>query len=180
MPSANTIQNIDPTILIDGEAPNQRVYLWWGSFGNLRTLELQRDMKTPVGTQRSVTGLTGFFEAPWVFERNGTYYMAYAGNNAGPTSQCTPANYHACIAYATASSPAGPWTYRGTVLRPVSSTTSHPGILEFNGTWYIAYHGRRGRRRALPPFGRDRPGGVGRHADPAADEARHADAGQGT
>ncbi|WP_371786260.1 family 43 glycosylhydrolase [Streptosporangium subroseum] len=140
VPSANTIQNIDPTILIDGEAPNQRVYLWWGSFGNLRTLELQRDMKTPVGTQRSVTGLTGFFEAPWVFERNGTYYMAYAGNNAGPTSQCTPANYHACIAYATASSPAGPWTYRGTVLRPVSSTTSHPGILEFNGTWYIAYH----------------------------------------
>ncbi|GAA0433712.1 hypothetical protein Acor_07930 [Acrocarpospora corrugata] len=140
VPSANTIQNIDPTILIDGEAPNQRVYVWWGTFGNLRMLEYQQDMKTPIGTQRTVTGLTGFFEAPWIFKRNGTYYLAYAGNNAGPTSQCTPANYHACIAYATATSPTGPWTYRGTVLRPVSSTTSHPGILEFNGKWYIAYH----------------------------------------
>ncbi|GIH25293.1 hypothetical protein Aph01nite_36030 [Acrocarpospora phusangensis] len=140
VPTTNNIQNIDPTILIDGEAPNQRVYVWWGTFGQLRMLEYQQDMKTPIGTQRSVTGLTGYFEAPWVFKRNGAYYMAYAGNNAGPTSQCTPANYHACIAYATASSPAGPWTYRGTMLRPVSSTTSHPGILEFNGKWYLAYH----------------------------------------
>ncbi|MEU5567618.1 OmpL47-type beta-barrel domain-containing protein [Micromonospora musae] len=140
VPTPNTIHNIDPTILVDGTAPNQRVYLWWGSFSQLRMIELQQDMKTPVTTPRSVTGLTGFFEAAWAFKRNDTYYLAYAGNNAGPTSQCTPANYHACIAYATASSPLGPWTYRGTVLRPVSSTTSHPGILEFNGSWYIAYH----------------------------------------
>ncbi|MFI6785636.1 family 43 glycosylhydrolase [Micromonospora sp. NPDC050276] len=140
VPTANTIHNIDPTILVAGEAPHQRVYLWWGSFSQLRMLEFQQDMKTPIGTPRTVTGLTGFFEAAWAFERNGTYYLAYAGNNAGPTSPCTPANYHACIAYATASSPEGPWTYRGTVLRPVSSTTSHPGILEFDGRWYLAYH----------------------------------------
>ncbi|MFC7533834.1 family 43 glycosylhydrolase [Actinoplanes sp. GCM10030250] len=135
-PTANTIENIDPTILIEG----RRVFVYWGTFGQLRMLEFQADMKTPVGTQQSVSGLTGYFEAPWLFKRNGTYYLAYAGNNAGPTSACTPANYHACIAYATASSPTGPWTYRGTVLTPVSSTTSHPGILEFNGQWYIAYH----------------------------------------
>ncbi|WP_369930296.1 family 43 glycosylhydrolase [Plantactinospora sp. BC1] len=140
VPTANTIHNIDPTVLIDGQAPDQRVYVYWGSFGQLRTLELQPDMKTPVGTPRAVTGLTGFFEAPWIFRRGDTYYFAYAGNNAGPTSPCTPANYHACIGYATASSPAGPWTYRGTILRPVSSTTSHPGIVEFDGRWYLAYH----------------------------------------
>ncbi|MFI6262454.1 family 43 glycosylhydrolase [Micromonospora sp. NPDC051006] len=140
VPTPNNIHNIDPTILIEGTAPNQRVFVYWGSFSQLRLQEFQPDMKTPVGTQRTVTGLTGFFEAAWIFKRNGTYYLAYAGNNAGPTSQCTPANYHACIAYATASSPEGPWTYRGTMLRPVSSTTSHPGILEFNGEWYIAYH----------------------------------------
>ncbi|GAA2054867.1 OmpL47-type beta-barrel domain-containing protein [Polymorphospora rubra] len=140
VPTANNIHNIDPTILVDGEAPNQRVYVWWGSFSQLRMLEFQPDMKTPIGTPRTVTGLTGFFEGAWAFERNGTYYLAYAGNNAGPTSQCTPANYHACLAYATSSSPEGPWTYRGTLLRPVSSTTSHPGILEFDGRWYLAYH----------------------------------------
>ncbi|WP_433364956.1 OmpL47-type beta-barrel domain-containing protein [Actinoplanes sp. CA-142083] len=136
VPTANTIQNIDPTILISGN----RVFVYWGTFGQLRWLEYQADMKTPVGTQKSVTGLTGFFEAPWIFERNGTYYLAYAGNNAGPTSACTPANYHACIAYATASSPEGPWTYRGTVLTPVSSTTSHPGIIQYHGQWYMTYH----------------------------------------
>ncbi|MFB6392817.1 OmpL47-type beta-barrel domain-containing protein [Polymorphospora lycopeni] len=140
VPTANNIHNIDPTILVDGEAPNQRVYVWWGSFSQLRMLEFQPDMKTPIGTPRTVTGLTGFFEGAWIFKRGATYYMAYAGNNAGPTSQCTPANYHACIAYATASAPEGPWTYRGTLLRPVSSTTSHPGILEFDGRWYLAYH----------------------------------------
>jgi hypothetical protein len=140
VPTANTIHNIDPTILMDGTGPNQRVYLWWGSFGQLRMQEFQQDMKTPIGAQRTVTGLTGFFEAPWIFKRNDTYYLAYAGNNAGPTSPCTPANYHACIAYATASAPEGPWTYRGTILTPVSSTTSHPGILAFNGQWYITYH----------------------------------------
>ncbi|XVU21241.1 family 43 glycosylhydrolase [Actinoplanes sp. CA-054009] len=135
-PTANDIQNIDPTILVEG----QRVFVYWGTFGQLRFLEYQADMKTPVGTQRSIAAPTGYFEAPWLFKRNNTYYLAYAGNNAGPTSACTPANYHACIAYATASAPEGPWTYRGTVLTPVSSTTSHPGILEYDGQWYIAYH----------------------------------------
>ncbi|MER7282854.1 family 43 glycosylhydrolase [Dactylosporangium sp. NPDC000244] len=136
VPTANDIQNIDPTILVE----NGHVYVYWGTFGQLRVLEYAADMKTPVGTQKTVTGLTGFFEAPWLFARNGTYYLAYAGNNAGPTSSCTPANYHACIAYATAASPSGPWTYRGTVLAPVSSTTSHPGIIQYKGQWYITYH----------------------------------------
>ncbi|HWS33203.1 MAG TPA: family 43 glycosylhydrolase, partial [Actinoplanes sp.] len=136
VPTANTVENIDPTILVDGS----RVFVYWGTFGQLRMLEFQADMRTPVGTQRTVTGLTGFFEASWLFKRGDTYYLAYAGNNAGPASACTPANYHACIAYATATSPAGPWTNRGTILPPVSSTTSHPGIVEFGGKWYLVYH----------------------------------------
>jgi hypothetical protein len=140
VPTSNTIHNIDPTVLVDGTGENHRVHMYWGSFGNLRQVELAQDMRTPVGAVRSVTGLTGFFEAPWLFERSGTYYLAYAGNNAGPTSSCTPANYHACIAYATAPSAEGPWTYRGTILPPVSSTTSHPGIVELDGDWWIAYH----------------------------------------
>ncbi len=90
VPTPNTIHNIDPTVLVDGEGDDARVYVWWGSFSNLRMLELGRDMRTPVGQVRTVTGLTGFFEAAWAFEREGTYYMAYAGNDAGPTSACTP------------------------------------------------------------------------------------------
>jgi hypothetical protein len=66
--------------------------------------------------------------------------MLYAGNNAGPKSPCTPAIYHACIAYGSAPTPLGPWTYRGVVLPPVSSTTDHSGAVEFKGQWYLTYH----------------------------------------
>lgn len=136
-PVANTIQNIDPTVLVDDD---QRVFLYWGTFGRLKGVELETDMVTFKGAPVDVTSLTGFFEAPWLFKRRGTYYLAYAGNNAGLNSACTEAVYYACIAYGTAPSPLGPWTYRGVILDPVSSTTSHPGIVEYKGSWYIAYH----------------------------------------
>lgn len=137
LPVANDIQNIDPTVLVDDDA---RVYLYWGTFGRLKGVELAPDMVTMKGTPVDVNTLTGFFEAPWMFKRKGIYYMAYAGNTAGPGSECTEAVYYACIAYGTAASPLGPWTYRGVILDPVSSTTSHPGIAALKGTWYIAYH----------------------------------------
>jgi hypothetical protein len=137
LPEANKIQNIDPTVMIDNDG---RVYLYWGTFGRLRGIELEKDMVTPKGKEISVEGLTGFFEAAWLFRRKDTYYMVYADNKAGPDSPCTPANYHACIAYGTSSSPLGPWTYQGVILDPVSSTTSHPGVIGFKGKWYIIYH----------------------------------------
>lgn len=136
-PAPNDIQNIDPTVLVDDDG---RAFLYWGTFGRLKGVELERDMVTVKGTPVDVRTLSGFFEAPWLFKRNGTYYLAYAANTAGPTSDCTEAVYYACIAYGTSSSPLGPWTYRGVILDPVSSTTSHPGIAAYKGKWYIAYH----------------------------------------
>ncbi|MCF5934733.1 family 43 glycosylhydrolase, partial [Xanthomonas perforans] len=137
VPGRNDIQNIDPTVLVDDDG---RVYLYWGTFGALYGVELQRDMVTFKGTPVLVDTLDGYFEAPWLFKRKGTYYLAYAANNAGRLSPCTPTLYHACIAYASAPTPLGPWTYRGIVLPPVSSTTSHPGIVEFQRQWYLVYH----------------------------------------
>lgn len=136
-PVANDIQNIDPTVLVDDD---NRVFLYWGTFGQIRAIELAADMVTPKGPEQRITGLTGFFEAPWLMKRKGIYYLLYAANNAGPDSACTPAVYHACQAYATATSPMGPWTYRGVLLPPVSSTTSHAGAVAFKGQWYLAYH----------------------------------------
>jgi hypothetical protein len=134
---ASTIQNIDPTAMVDNDG---RVYLYWGTFGELRGVELEHDMVTPKGPVVTVRSLKGFFEAPWIFRRVDTYYMVYADNEAGPNSPCTPAIYHACIAYGTAKSALGPWTYQGVILDPVSSTTSHPGVIEFKGKWYLVYH----------------------------------------
>ena len=101
VPERTTIQNIDPTVMIDDDGTP---YIYWGTFGQLRGMALARDMITPTGREIRVDGLKGFFEAPWLMKRKGVYYMLYAGNNAGPTSDCTPAVYHACIAYGTASS----------------------------------------------------------------------------
>ena len=103
-PIANDIQNIDPTIFVDDDA---RVFLYWGTFGRLKGVELEPDMVTFKTTPIDVRTLNGFFEASWLFKRNGTYYMAYAANTAGPTSECTEAVYYACIAYGTSPSPLG-------------------------------------------------------------------------
>lgn len=130
----NDAHNIDPTVLVEGT----RVTMYWGSFGRLQQVQLSPDMKTLRGDAVEVPSPRGFFEAPWLFERGGMYYLAYAANDVRST--CTPARYHACIAYATAETPTGPWVYRGSLLDPVSSTTSHPAITEFQGEWYIAYH----------------------------------------
>lgn len=105
-PGNNGLQNIDPTVLVDDDdddgddGDGGRVYVYWGSFGNLRGYELSGDDMTTVveSSLVSVSSLTGYFEAPWLMRRDGTYYMLYAANNAGPDSPCTPTSYHACIA----------------------------------------------------------------------------------
>ncbi|KAL9944975.1 hypothetical protein D7B24_001411 [Verticillium nonalfalfae] len=138
VPVRNDIHNIDPVVLVDDD---NRVFVYWGSFNQLRGVELGSDMTTIIGSITAVTSLTGFFEAPWFMKRKETYYMLYAANNAGPDSPCTPTSYHACIAYGTASSPLGPWTFRGVVLPIVSSTTSHPGVYVLaDGAHFLVYH----------------------------------------
>ncbi|KAF6821991.1 xylosidase arabinosidase [Colletotrichum musicola] len=135
----NDIQNIDPTVLVEGN----KAYIYFGTFGALKGYELDADMVTIKGDVVDVPNLTGFFEAPWLMKREDTYYMLYAANNAGADSPCTPTSYHACLAYGTAESPMGPWTFRGVFLDIVSSTTSHPGAYQLsNGEWGLAYHTR--------------------------------------
>ncbi|OBT52766.1 hypothetical protein VE04_07070 [Pseudogymnoascus sp. 24MN13] len=110
----NTIQNIDPTVFVDTDG---RVFIYFGTFGQLLGYELESDMITIKG---AVT------KAPWLMKRGSTYYMLYAANNAGGSSPC----------------PLGPWTFRGIVLDIVSSTTSHPGVYQLGDEWFITYHTR--------------------------------------
>ncbi|KAI0009491.1 glycosyl hydrolase [Xylariaceae sp. FL0662B] len=142
----NAIQNIDPTVLVDDD--DGRVYIYLGTFGQLLAYELDADDMVTVKSGGAVrvdddgNALTGFFEAPWLLRRGDTYYLLYAVNNAGADSPCTPTSYHACIAYGTAASALGPWTYRGVVLDIVSSTTSHPGVFSLGDRSYLVYHTR--------------------------------------
>lgn len=69
-----------------------------------------------------------FFEAPWIHKYNGKYYLSYS---TGDTH---------FICYATSTSPSGPFTYQGVILKPVVGWTNHHSIIEFKGKWYLFYH----------------------------------------
>jgi beta-xylosidase len=69
-----------------------------------------------------------FFEAAWMHKYNGKYYLSYS---TGDTHY---------IAYATGTSPTGPFTYQGVILNPVVGWTNHHSIVEIKGKWYLFYH----------------------------------------
>ncbi|MEU0877442.1 glycoside hydrolase family 43 protein [Lentzea sp. NPDC005914] len=126
--------NIDPTVFTDDDG---QAYLYWGSYWGARAAKLKPNMIELDGPVVTPQGLDNFWEAPFMFKRNGLYYMIYAAND---TNGCVTSSSYACQRYATATSPMGPWTHRGVVLGQVSSTTNHAGVAQFNGQWYMVYH----------------------------------------
>ena len=97
-------------------------------------LEFAEDPKEIIIVDEKGNPLTGgdeerrFFEGPWIFKKDDTYYLTYS---TGTTH---------LICYATSKNVYGPYTYRGVILTPVSGWTTHQSILEFNGKWYMFYH----------------------------------------
>ena|SRR5690554_4959422 len=69
-----------------------------------------------------------FFEASWMHVYKGRYYFSYS---TGDTH---------FIQYAIGDSPYGPFTYAGTILKPVVGWTTHHAICEISGKWYLFYH----------------------------------------
>ncbi|HSW02819.1 MAG TPA: family 43 glycosylhydrolase [Sedimentisphaerales bacterium] len=126
---------IDPHVFTDTDGA---VYLYWGSWYVARVVRLAPSMTATEGPIVRLSGLDAFFEAPWVFKRDGTYYLVYDWKRGG--SQWTPSNYQAAIAYATSSSPLGPWQFQDIILSGTSSTTVHPSLVEHKGRWWITYH----------------------------------------
>ncbi|MCL6589382.1 MAG: family 43 glycosylhydrolase [Firmicutes bacterium] len=116
--------DIDPTVFIDDDG---QAYMYWGNTV-CKYVKLNSDMISYSGSI-NVVNLPGFTEAPWLHKRNGIYYLSYAYG------------WPEKIAYATSSSPTGPWTYRGIVNDLVPNCgTNHQAIIEFNGNWYFIYH----------------------------------------
>lgn len=140
---------IDPTVFIDD---NGKAYLFWGNKGCWYG-ELNDDMISFKNGYKEVPGfhdeacfgpksermnwckghnepLTSYEEGPWVMKRNGTYYLSYP---AGGVPE------H--MAYSTAPTIDGPWTYRGRIMDEAeNSFTIHGGNIEFKGRNYMFYH----------------------------------------
>jgi hypothetical protein len=69
-----------------------------------------------------------YFEGPWMYKRNGIYYLSYSTGNT---------HY---LVYATATNPFGPFTFRGRFLEPVLGWTTHHSMVDFNGKTYLFHH----------------------------------------
>ena len=68
-------------------------------------------------------------EAPWLFKRNGVYYLMYA------------AHFPEAVYYSTSTSPLGPWKYGGVIMKALEqqSIGNHPGVVQYKGKWYFFY-----------------------------------------
>ena len=92
-------------------------YLYWGQ-GVARVVPLNADMVSFDPAQVRTITPSGYNEAPFVFKRNGTYYFMWSENDTRSE------DYR--VAYATGTSPLGPWTNRGVVLQK-RLDAGHPG-----------------------------------------------------
>ncbi len=68
-----------------------------------------------------------FFEASWVFKKDGKYYYTYS---TGDTH---------FLNYAIGTSPYGPFKYAGHILKPVQGWTTHHSIIQHDGKWWLFY-----------------------------------------
>lgn len=148
-PLAEGFGFIDPTVFIDDDG---KAYLFWGNKG-LWYGELNDDMVSFKDGWQEVPGyhdpecfgelqskmnwakgqnemMTQYEEGPWLMKRNGTYILSYP---AGGVPE------H--MAYSTAPTINGPWTYRGRIMDEAeNSFTIHGGNITFQGRDFMFYH----------------------------------------
>lgn len=122
----------DPGVFIDDDG---QAYIYFGGNGdqNVRCAKLNRDMIS-LGGEVIKMYATNFFEAAWVFKRQGRYYFSYSA---------TP-RAHMRIDYMTSDNPTNGFIYRGTVADqpPINDNNNHAAQFEFKGRWYHVCHNR--------------------------------------
>lgn len=141
-------QPIDQAVFVDDDG---QAYLYYGGHSHANVAKLNADM-TSLGRLddddddhgnataqfRSITP-TDYVEGAQMLKRNGVYYFMWSeGGWQGPDYR---------VAYATASSPLGPFARRGTILAQdaaVARGSGHHGVVTVPGTdvHYIVYHRR--------------------------------------
>lgn len=120
--------DIDPTVFIDDDGTP---WMAWGN-GDCYMVRLKPNMIELDDEIRHI-GLRNYSEGPWLFKRKNLYYLVYAADAPGIQAEQ--------IAYSTATSIEGPWTYRGLLTTSAKyGFTIHPSVNEFKGKWYFFYH----------------------------------------
>ena len=124
------VHGIDPNVFIDKDG---QAYLYY-SMGKIYAAKLKENM-LELDSEPTVIGNMpekGLLEGPWLFERNGVYYMTY------PHVQDKIER----LEYATGDNPMGPFQYAGVIMdeSPMNCWTNHQSLFELNGQWYLFYH----------------------------------------
>lgn len=124
------VKGIDPNVFIDKDG---QAYLYW-SQGNIFGAKLKENMlelDEEVKTLGELPG-KGLKEGPYLFERNGIYYLTY------PHVE----NKIERLEYAIGDNPLGPFKVTGVIMdeSPTGCWTNHHSILPFKGQWYLFYH----------------------------------------
>jgi GH43 family beta-xylosidase len=133
IPESNPMKNvhgIDPCVFIDKEG---KAYLYWAK-RNIYMAKLNENM-TELASEPQIIGNLpekGLKEGPFLFERNGIYYLTY------PHVQ----NKSECLEYAMGNSPLGPFKVSGVIMDETNNGcwTNQQSIIKYKGQWYLFYH----------------------------------------
>lgn len=125
------IKGIDPGLFIDDDGQK---YVYWAQEG-LHGAKLDDSMISLDGNSVLLfeNHEGAYKEAPFVFKRQGIYYMTYA-------CQMGPAE---ALVYATGTEPLGPFEYQGIIMDIIPEPlcwTNHHSVVQFKGEWYLFYH----------------------------------------
>lgn len=124
---------IDPCLFVDddGEA---YVFVGGGGVGCYGG-KLKRDNWLELdGGMKKMEGLNAdFHEAPFLFKKDGKYYMTHSDNNPEQLGGNQ-------LMYAIGDSPLGPWRDGGVYMLPHAEETAHGSIVQFKGRWYQFWH----------------------------------------
>ena len=126
------VRGIDPNVIIDKDG---QAYLYW-SQGNIYAAKLKENMTELASDPVTLKDLPtkGLKEGPYVFERNGKYYLTF------PHVENTIER----LEYAMSDNPLGPFKMTGVIMdeSPSNCWTNHHSVIQFKNQWYLFYHDR--------------------------------------
>ena len=124
------VHGIDPNVFIDKDG---QAYLYW-SAGNIYGAKLKANMLELDSKVDTLGALPtkGLKEGPYLFERNGIYYLTY------PHVE----NKTERLEYAIGDNPLGPFKFAGVIMDESASGcwTNHHSFINFKNQWYLFYH----------------------------------------
>ena len=137
----NGAQPIDPMVYQDDDGA---VYFYFGGQGHCNVARLAPDLKSviplPDGQIYKEITPEHYTEGPFMIKRRGVYYFMWSEGDWGDSSYG--------VAYATSTSPIGPFKRIGKILGTDPAIANGPGhhsVVHLPGTpdsdaWYIVYH----------------------------------------